>query len=331
MQQQTLVNGPRLEVQVFFKPDASSTLPDDVARGLASRPKALPPKYFYDARGAELFDKICDTEEYYPTRTEHALLAKAADDIIAAVRPTDIIELGSGAARKTRAIFDAAERAECAPRYVPFDVTEAMLRDSAEQLLSEYSWLRVHGIVGDYDRHLNTLPPGDRRLIMFIGSTIGNFEPEAARKFLSSIAQQMGDGDQFLLGTDLVKENDVLHAAYNDEEGLTAEFNENVLRVINRELDADFELAHFEHLAFFNREKSQIEMHLRSTKKQTVAIEKIGMTVDFDREETILTEVSRKFTRSRVADLLAEAGLELTDWYTPENDYFGLSLSRKKR
>ncbi len=329
--EQSLATGSRLEVHVFFVPDASSTLSRDVAQGLRSSPKRIPPKYFYDARGAELFDKICDTDEYYPTRTERALLARVAGDIVGAIRPTDIIELGSGAARKTREIFDAAEEAGFAPRYVPFDVTEDMLRDSAERLLSEYDWLRVHGIVGDYDRHLSKLPSGERRLIMFIGSTIGNFQPDEARHFLSSIADQMGEEDYFLLGTDLVKDDRVLHAAYNDEAGLTAEFNENLLNVLNRELDADFELDHFEHVAFFNDEKSQIEMHLRSKKKQTVAIDKLDMTVSFDPHETILTEVSRKFTKQRVADLLDDAGLELTNWYTPKNDYFGLSLSRRKR
>ena len=317
----------RLTVEVHFRPNADE-LADDVRTGLSSEPKTLPPKYLYDEKGSELFDQICNTEEYYPTRTEEKLLVACADDVVRTVQPTDIVELGSGAARKTRVILDAADRNAIEPRYVPFDVSESMLRESSAGLIEEYDWLNVHGIVGDYGQHLDKIPNSERRLFMFIGSTIGNLPQPEAVEFLGNVAEQMGEGDRLLLGTDLVKDHEVLNSAYNDSEGLTAAFNENVLEVINRELDANFDVDRFEHEAFFNAERSRIEMHLRSKEQQSVDVGDLDMTVQFDEGETILTEISRKFTKERVASLLADAGLDMTRWYTPNNDYFGLSLSK---
>jgi L-histidine N-alpha-methyltransferase len=320
----------RLTVDVHLQPGSNSTIARDVLEGLGNSPKTLPPKYFYDDTGSRLFDRICDTREYYQTRTEHALLEQVADDLMGGLEPSDLIELGSGAARKTRVLLDAAGRAGVRCRYVPFDVSESMLRDSATKLLSSYPWLGVHGIVGDYDRHLGQLPPGDRRLVVFLGSTIGNFAPDEAVLFLTRVARQLHAGDRLLLGTDLVKDHAVLDAAYNDSEGLTAEFNKNVLRVLNRELGASFDPARFEHVAFFNAEQSRIEMHLEAREAHRVRIAKLDMDVGFERGESIRTEISRKFTRQSVADLLAAAGLELIEWHTPENGYFGLSLARPR-
>lgn len=320
--------GDRLRVEVHFRPGDGEQLADDVRKGLGRRPRTLPPKYFYDELGSKLFDRICDTPEYYPTRTEHALLAQVADRVIAQTRPSDIVELGSGAARKTRILLDAVERSGGRVRYVPFDVSETMLVSSGRRLLEEYPWLHIHGLVGDYERHVELLPAATRRLILFIGSTIGNFESREAAVFLRHLARQMGRDDWLLLGTDLVKDESVLNAAYNDSAGLTAAFNKNVLSVLNRELDASFRMDRFDHLAFFNASERQVEMHLRSTVAQAVPIRRLDMTVQLDAEETIRTEISRKFTRETVEATLADAGLELAAWHVPDNRYFALSLAR---
>jgi L-histidine N-alpha-methyltransferase len=206
-----------------------------------------------------------------------------------------------------------------------------MLRQSALQLLAAYPWLRVHGVVGDYDHHLDRIPGGERRLILFLGSTIGNFTDARAQAFLSRIASTMGPGDRLLLGTDLVKDRKVLDAAYNDAQGLTAAFNKNVLHVINRELGATFDVDRFEHVAFFNEDEQQIEMHLRASGDMRVHIGALGLDVPFTAGETIHTEISRKFTRASVADLYERAGLEMSEWFEPENAYFGISLARRRR
>ena len=319
----------RMIVEVHVRPGEGSTLADDVREGLGRRPKTLPPKHFYDDAGSRLFDRICDTPEYYPTRTEQALLERIAADLLADLRPTELVELGSGAARKTRALLDAAQRVGVPCRYVPFDVSGEMLRRSAVQLLASYPWLRVHGVVGDYDRHLDRIPPGQRRLVVFLGGTIGNFTDGEARRFLGRIAANMGPDDRLLLGTDLVKDRAVLHAAYNDAAGLTAAFNRNVLHVINRELDARFDPDRFEHVAFFDEQERQIEMHLRALGAMRVEIGGLGLAVPFADGETIRTEISRKFTRAAVEDLYARAGLEMTGWHVPPNEWFAISVARR--
>ncbi len=318
----------RLQIDVHWAATAASSLASDVRAGLVRQPKVLPPKYFYDDLGAVLFEKICETPEYYPTRTEAALLEVASDFIIETAQPTDIVELGSGSSRKTRAILDAAERAFNICRYVPFDVSAAMLRTSSVKLLDAYTWLSIHGVVGDYDLHLRHVPPGDRRLWVFLGGTIGNFEPEEAVGFLRTLRGAMGEYDHLLLGTDLVKDAAILNAAYNDAAGLTAAFNRNVLSVINQELGADFELERFDHEAHFNERHSQIEMHLRARDSHRVRIPALDLQVDFGAGESIRTEISRKFTLSGVRALLGDSGFELIDWYTPTNGFFGLSLAR---
>lgn len=306
---------------------STSTLAADVLEGLRSVPKRIPPKHFYDARGSKLFELICQTEEYYPTRTEQRLLEALAPDLMSRLRPTHLVELGSGSAQKTCALFDAAAATGLSCRYVPFDVSESALRGSTELLLRKYDWLHVEGVVGDYERHLSQIPAGRRRLFVFLGGTIGNFEPAAAVAFLRRVRDVMSPDDQFLLGTDLVKETAVLDRAYNDSGGLTEAFNKNVLLVVNRELGGRFDPDTFHHVAFFDARRSQIEMHLESRVDQRVPIAALDWTVEFRSGERVLTEISRKFTRRSVTELLSDAGLELLSWHEPPDGAFGLSLS----
>lgn len=319
----------RLRVDVHYRPSEGDDFARDVRRGLGTRPKTLHPKYFYDERGSRLFDQICDTREYYPTRTEHALLDGLADSLIEDLKPEAIVELGSGTARKTRRLLAAAGRVVPNCRYVPIDVSEEVLRDTARELSSEFPWLEIHGLVADYTQRAELMPPYRRRLIVFIGSTIGNFDHEDAVGFLASIAAEMGEDDRLVLGTDLVKDHGVLEAAYNDAQGLTADFNKNMLSVLNRELGADFDLNRFEHDARFVPAASQVELRLRSTQEQRVNFRDLDWGVDFHEGETILTEVSRKFTQQSVTRTLRQAGLQLVDWHTPDNEYFALSVSRR--
>lgn len=336
----------------------ASTLAEDVLRGLylpqvapaeqdASRPagfltdfpdgarltrprprRQLPPKHFYDDRGSELFDRICETAEYYPTRTELQLLETIAPALIDAVRPTDLVELGSGSPRKARMLLAAAQRCGVRCRYVPFDVSEGALRQSAALLLGDFPWLEIHGVVGDYDQHLGRIPRGERSLYLFLGGTIGNFEEGAGAAFLRRLRDAMSPEDRLLLGSDIVKDAEVLHRAYNDAEGLTAEFNKNVLRVINRDLGGRFDPERFRHVAFYDAESQRVEMHLESTVDQKVPIRTLGIELEFGAGERILTEISRKFTRDSVTALLARAGLALTSWYEPPNGAFALSVSQ---
>jgi L-histidine Nalpha-methyltransferase len=324
----TLRADGRLHIEVSRGGPPLRTLARDVRVGLQSPHKSLPPKYFYDDRGAQLFDTICDLPEYYLTRTEQALLAAVAADIVALTAPADLVELGSGASRKTRILLDAFTRAGCALRYVPMDVSAGMLRRAARTLLRDYPQLRIHGIVADYEEELASLPSGRRRLVIFLGSTIGNFTPAATARFLAGVHRHLASGDHFLLGVDLVKPVAVLEAAYNDRAGVTADFNRNILRVINRELDASFDPEQFEHVAFFNAEQSQIEMHLRARSAHRVDIRGLHLTVPFAAGETIHTEISRKFTAAAARAMLVAAGFEPLRWYTPEDDAFGLALAR---
>lgn len=307
-----------------------SALGSDVRNGLTSRPKTLPPKYFYDERGSWLFEQICDTPEYYQTRTENALLTEIAEQLISRARPNDLIEFGSGTARKTRTLLDALTAMAESPRYVPLDVNEGMLRRSAMQLLSEYPELTISGIVGDYDHHLHEVPAGERRLFIFLGSTIGNFEPDHAVRFVQQLTRQMAQDDRFLLGVDLVKDERILNAAYNDAQGITAEFNKNVLNVLNRELDAEFELDGFEHVAFFDAGRSQVEMYLESKRAQVVPIRALDLAVRFESGERVLTEISHKFTLQTVSEMLHRAGQKLLEWHASPGEQFALALSQRR-
>jgi L-histidine N-alpha-methyltransferase len=298
-----------------------------VQEGLRLEQKELPPKYFYDDVGARLFDAICDTPEYYPTRTEHALLEQVSDEVIRRTAPSHLVELGSGASRKTRVLLDALTGRRPNACYVPLDVSDAMLRSSAAALRRAYPKLRIHGIVADYDRHLRHFPPAERRLVAFLGSTIGNFSPADGITFLRNLNDHLRERDFLLIGLDLVKPVEVLNAAYNDRQGITAEFNRNVLRVINRELQATFRLELFEHLAFYREDAAQIEMHLRATTAHEVHVAALDLTVSFAAGETIRTEISRKFDRGSGDALLRGAGFEPAQWFVSPDGYFALVLA----
>ena len=319
-----------LRIDVHVGERAPRALPDDVLDGLTKPFKELPPKHLYDARGAELFDQICELPEYYPTRTERTILHGYADAIVRRTGMAELVELGSGTAAKTRVLLDAMDRAGTLWRYVPFDVAEQTVRDCAAALADEYPALRIHGIVGDFERHLRTIPPPERgrpRVVAFLGGTIGNFPPGARRRFLRALATLLSPGDYLLLGTDLVKDVDVLEAAYDDAAGVTAEFNRNVLHVLNRELDADFPTELFEHVAFFDPDHEWIEMRLRARRACHVTIGAVDLEIDFARGEELRTEISAKFTRSRVEADYAASGLELAEWFTDDDGLFALSLA----
>jgi L-histidine N-alpha-methyltransferase len=306
------------------------SLADDVLDGLTRPFKELPPKHFYDARGAELFDRICELPEYYPTRAERAILESSAQEIAQLTQAVELVELGSGTAAKTRVLLDALHAAGTLRRYIPVDVTESMVRACAAELTAEYPGLRVHGVIGDFERHLEHVPAAaGPRIVAFLGGTIGNFPPGSRRRFLREIARLMSPGDHLLLGTDLVKDPAVLEAAYDDSEGVTAEFNRNVLRVLNRELRADFDPEDFDHVALFDREHEWIEMRLRARRAHTTLVRDLDLPVHFAAGEELRTEISAKFTRERVQRDLAAAGLELAHWRTDGDGLFALSLSRR--
>jgi L-histidine Nalpha-methyltransferase len=319
-----------IEIHTYLAAGDERALADDVLDGLTRPFKELPPKHFYDARGAELFDQICDLPEYYPTRTERSILRERAAEIVELTGAAEIVELGSGTAAKTRILLDAMQAAGTLRRYVPLDVTESMILDTAARLVEEYPGLLVHGIVGDFERHLHHLPAAlGPRLVVFLGGTIGNFTPGSRRRFLRGLAKAIGPDDHLLLGTDLVKEPALLEAAYNDGDGVTAEFNRNVLHVVNRELDADFAVEAFDHVAFFDREREWIEMRLRASSRQHVHIGALDIDVVFEPREELRTEISAKFTRERLEGDLAAAGMELERVLSDDDELFAVSLSRR--
>ena len=319
-------------VRSYLGPGDERSLADDVLDGLTRPFKELPPKHFYDARGGELFDRISELPEYYPTRAERAILEARAADV--AGDAAELVELGSGTATKTRLLLRAMADAGTLRRYVPIDVTERLLRASAEELVCELPGLRVHGIVGDFERHLGHVPaPGPgRRIVALLGGTIGNFPPGSRRRFLRRMAALLRPGrDRLLLGTDLVKDPVVLEAAYNDAEGVTAEFNRNVLRVVNRELCADFDVDAFDHVAFYDREREWIEMRLRATRRMDARVAALGLDVAFAAREEMRTEISAKFTPARLHADLAAAGLRAVEVMTDPDRRFALSLSERSR
>jgi L-histidine Nalpha-methyltransferase len=300
----------------------------DVRGGLARRPKTLPSKYFYDAAGSALFERITRLPEYYLTRAEHALLESHAGEVMARVAPHEIVELGAGSPAKARRLLAAVQGGGSVRRYVPVDIDLASITASARDLEREAPDLEVYGIAGDFERHLDRLPaPRGRRLVAFLGSTLGNLDPGPRTALLGEIRRLLGGEDRFLLGVDLVKDRRVLEAAYNDREGVTAEFNRNLLRVVNRGLAADFQPEAFRHHACFNADASRIEMHLVPRRRQTVHVRDLGLTVEIGPDETVWTESSHKFTRDSVQTMLAGTGLALDGWYTDGAGTFALALA----
>jgi L-histidine N-alpha-methyltransferase len=318
-------------IDVHLGPDdLDAALRADALDGLSQPPRELPPKWFYDDLGSRLFDAITAVPEYYPTQSEASILVARASEIAEAAPVDTLVELGSGTSTKTRILLDALGAGDRLRRFVPLDVSETTLRAAATTLTRHYPGLAVHAVVGDFERHLMKLPGGDRRLVVFLGGTIGNLAPVARSQFLEDLAAALEPGDQLLLGTDLVKDPARLIAAYDDPAGVTAAFNRNVLNVLNRRLGGDFDPKAFAHVARWNAEEEWIEMHLQASSPQRVSVEGIGLTIDLDDGETIRTEISAKFRRSRVEAELSAVGLELTHWWTDVGGDFALSLSTRR-
>ncbi len=318
----------------IHKPSESkpeSSLAEEVRTGLTAVPKTLPPKYFYDEIGSDLFEQICATPEYYPTRVEHGLLEDVVDEVVDLSGPEVIVELGSGSSKKTELLLQAVLSAQPSLRYVPIDVSEKALVDAGERLARRFPPLTIDALLADYQgglKHECVREEQASKLFVFLGGTIGNFDHAEAVELVSTVRRQMGDDDRFLLGADRVKDHETLHQAYNDKRGITAQFNLNVLRVINKELDAAFDLRTFEHRAFYDPKLSRIEMHLHSKLAQEVPIRALDLTVEFDRQESVLTEISRKFTGQGLAQLIEEADMVIERHYEPENRYFSLIFAR---
>jgi L-histidine N-alpha-methyltransferase len=319
-----------IAIEVHLDSDTAATMARDVRDGLATDPKELAPKYFYDERGSQLFEQITELDEYYPTRAERSILAARSAEIVrAAGAPRSLVELGSGSAAKTRHLLSAMRDAGCLHTYVPVDISEEITHETARLLVDEYPGLAIRGLVCDFEHHLERIPDGDGgRLVAFLGGTIGNLYPRARRDFLARLAGLMRAEDRLLLGTDLVKEPLRLEAAYNDASGVTAEFNKNVLRVLNRELDADFDLDAFEHVARYDTVEARMDIRLRSLSEQTVRLDELDLVVDFAAGEEMRTEISTKFTRERLQRVYEDSGLAMSGWFTDAAGDYALSLAR---
>jgi L-histidine N-alpha-methyltransferase len=321
----------RISVEVHLSPGGPlSGMAADVRAGLTRPFKELSPRYFYDERGSQLFEDITELPEYYPTRCEREILeTRSAEICEAANSPATLIELGSGSAQKTMVLLNAMLGAGCLETYCPVDISEEITRDTAERIAAEYDGIAVRGLVCDFELDLERIPVAAPRVIALLGGTIGNFEPQQRAGFLRRISNLLGPEDRFLLGTDLVKDRRTLEAAYNDSQGVTADFNKNVLSVLNRELDADFDLDAFEHVARWDPENLWIDIRLRSLTNQVVNVLALDMQAAFSAGEEMRTEISTKFARPGLEGIYAEAGLELTDWWTDSEGLYALSLARR--
>ena len=316
----------RLEIRNYLDIDHREEMKQLVSQGLTAKRKWLHCKYLYDQRGSELFDQICQTEEYYLTRIEQVILERHAKEIMEffALNGGDLVEIGSGSNHKIRrllAYFSPRPRVDL--RYVPFDISETALVESSRELLELYPKLRVLGIVGDYTRHLTALPSG-RKLILFLGSTLGNFDEKESLELLQGITSAMNKRDRFLLGLDMVKPVETLEAAYNDSQGVTSRFTKNILVHLNRELKAEFNLDDFEHYAFYNPERECMEIHLQARRKLTCFVGDLDLKVCLAQGETIHVEISQKFTREKASGLFQKVGLTPTRWFHDDQGWFYL-------
>ena len=309
---------------------AVNSFEQDVKQGLLSSPRSFPPKYFYDETGSRLFDSICDTPEYYPTRTESKLLEQVALELIDRANPNHILEFGSGTSRKTRYLLNACEKLGIECDYLPFDVCEEVLHQVNDEFSKDYSWLDVLPLVGDYTAGLDKLyqPAGDC-LYVFLGSSIGNFELADAERFIAEVSSCMRKGDTLLIGVDRIKDDEILQAAYNDEQGITGAFNLNLLQVLNDNLDANFDKSQFRHEALYNREKKRIEMYLVSERSQVVNLKSMDETISLLEDERILTELSHKYSRHDIENLLKKSNLKILNHNESDDEYFSLVLATK--
>ncbi len=320
------LSDPDLDVYLLDT-DLTAALLVDARAGLTATPKTLPPKYFYDARGSELFEEITRLPEYYPTRAEREILVERATQIARVTGAKTLVELGSGSSEKTRLLLDALRDAGTLGSFTPLDVSASALRDAVDALRTEYPDLHVRGIVADFVNHLEVLPDHGDRLVAFLGGTIGNFTPPERAPFLAALRERLSPGEWFLLGADLVKSPSVLVPAYDDAAGVTAEFNRNVLHVLNRTLDADFDVSAFSHVAVWDPAREWIEMRLRATGAQRVHVGGLDLTVDFADGEELRTEVSAKFRRDGLTEELSAAGFGLRHWWTDAEGRFALALA----
>ena len=320
----------RVSIDVHLPPGGPlSGMAADVRAGLTRPFKELSPRYFYDEAGSQLFERITELPEYYPTRCERAILQQRSGEIVSAASgPVSLIELGSGSAAKTRVLLDAMAAHGCLRTYAPVDISEEITRDTAHRIAAEYEGVEVAGHVCDLELDLERVPVPGPRLIAFLGGTIGNFAPSQRAGFLRRIANLLDSGDRFLLGTDLVKDRETLEAAYDDAQGVTAAFNKNVLSVLNRQLDANFDADAFEHVARWDADNLWVDIRLRSLHNQVVKISALELTVAFDAGEEMRTEISTKFARPGLEGIYAEAGLELSDWWTDPDGLYALSLAK---
>ena len=299
----------------------------DVRVGLSKTPKQLSPKYFYDERGSELFEEITQLPEYYLTRAERSLLEQKIGSVVATVRPCSLVELGAGSATKTRIILDAMRNSGCAECYVPIDVSRDFLEATAVQLQADYADIKIVPVVSDITEAFTLPSLSSPTLVVFLGSTIGNFPRDAAVKLLSHVARLMSPPDRFLLGADLIKDTEIISRAYNDSSGVTAAFNLNILERLNRELNADFDLRDFQHKAFYNSDNHRVEMHLIAGRDHKVIIPEIG-EIRFEKGESILTELSYKYDRPILEEILSASGLVLEQWIPDDDSTFALALAR---
>ena len=321
-----------VDLDIHHSGDAvTDALRADVVAGLTAEQKWLPPKWFYDAEGSELFEKITQLPEYYPTRAEREILAARSGEVARATDAHTLVELGSGSSEKTRLLLDALTGHGTLEAFVPLDVSESALADAAVAITAEYPKLEVRGVVGDFTKHLELLPGGQPRMVAFLGGTIGNFLPAERADFLRSVRGVLDDGEWLLLGTDLVKDAGVLERAYDDAAGVTAEFNKNVLRVIDARLGADFDPDDFDHVAHWDAGNEWIEMRLRARHALTARIPGADLTVEFAAGEHIRTEISAKFRPQGVETELAAAGFAVEHWWTDSQQRFGVSLARSVR
>ncbi|WP_225725352.1 MULTISPECIES: L-histidine N(alpha)-methyltransferase [unclassified Nocardia] len=323
------MTAPTLDIYLS-EADLTSALRTDARLGLTADPKWLPPKWFYDARGSELFEKITELPEYYPTRTERALLERVVGEIARTAQAEVLVELGAGSAAKTRLLLTALTADGPLKTYVPQDVSATALQDAADQIAAEFPGLAVHGVVSDFTDTLHNLPGGGRRMIAFLGGTIGNLVPAERAEFLASIRDVLEPGEQLLLGAGLVIDPAVLVPAYDDAAGVTAEFNRNVLHVLNSRLGADFVPDKFEHVALWDAEQEWIEMRLAATEDMTVEIRELDLTVRFQRGEQLRTEISAKFRIDGLESELAAAGFDTEQVWTDPDDRFALVLAGRR-
>lgn len=313
-------------LRIITPTEIRSRFREDVAFGLRQNPKTIPPKYFYDQQGSLLFEEICQQPEYYLTRTEASILTRRAPEIIAAVGDCTIVELGSGSSVKTRLLLDECQHRRYQTRYIPIDISASMLEETARNLTKQYPRLQVEALVAEYLTGLSALPASSRRLVLFLGSNLGNFSPVEQNQLFTALAQSLQTGDFLLIGLDLRKSTSILEPAYNDAAGVTAAFNLNLLRRINRELRANFDLARFSHVAFYDSIQHQIEMHLRSACGQHVEIPDLDLQVSFRAGETIHTEISRKFDLEEMTAQLAPFGFQSQQCWTDERSWFAVCL-----